>query len=133
MPANGNSGGKVGLVSELSVLLLNDRVRSDQFSKVVHDEAGKDFLEDELHLFRVKGEQAQGVFELAERGFNAPAHGVELFQFGRRELIGVEVGNDRFIRIFRNFKAGDTEVYFIEQGAAAAGQELKIGGTGIKR
>ena len=114
LPANMYSGGKVGLVSVFSVFFLNDRVRGDQFSEVVHDETGKDFLEDVLHLFRVKGEQSKSIFELAERGLNTPAHGIELFKFRRWKLIGVKVGNDRFKRILRNFEAGNTEVHFIE-------------------
>ena len=61
-----------------------------------------------------------------------PAHGIEHFKFGRRELIGVKVGNDRFIRILRDFEAGNAEVYLIEQRSAAARKELEIGGAGNK-
>ena len=127
------SSGKVGFISIFSVFILNDSVSGNQFSKVVHDETGKDLLEDVLHLFCVKTEQAKGVLQFTERGFNTPAHGIELFQFGKRELIGVKIGNDRFIRIFRNIEAGDTEVYFIKQGAAATGKELKVSSTGNKK
>ena len=105
---------KSWLGKRIFCFFLNDCVQGDQFSKVAHDETGKDFLEDVLHLFCVKGEQSKSIFELAERGLNTPAHGIELFKFRRWKLIGVKVGNDRFKRILRNFEAGNTEVHFIE-------------------
>ena len=72
------SNRKVGSVSVLSVVLLNDYVRGNQFRKVVHSKSGKDFLEDVFRLFCVEMEQANGILQLPERGFNAPTHGIKV-------------------------------------------------------
>ena len=70
--------GKVGSVSVFSVEVLNDYVRGNQFRKVVHGESGKDLLEDVLRLFCMKMEQANGILQLPERGFNTPTHGIKI-------------------------------------------------------
>ena len=57
-------------------------------SKVVHDQSGKDFLIYVLHLFCVKMLEADGVFQLAERSFNSPAHPIQLFD-SNRQIISV--------------------------------------------
>ena len=71
--------GKVCLVNILSAFFLDDYVRGNQFTEVVHGESGKDLLGDVLHLFTLKQAQTNGVFELTERSFNAPAQTVEIF------------------------------------------------------
>ena len=48
------SSRKVGSISVLSVLFLNDYVRGNQLRKVVHSQLGEDFLEDVLRLFSMK-------------------------------------------------------------------------------
>ena len=58
-------------------------------SKIVDEEAGENFLENEFRLFSMEMDQAYRVFQAAEGGFNAPAHGVELSQGGYRELPGI--------------------------------------------
>ena len=72
------SCGKVCLVNILSAFFLNDYVRSNQFTEVVHGESGKDLLGDVLHLFALEQAQANGIFELTERSFNAPAQMIEV-------------------------------------------------------
>ena len=47
-------GSEVNSVRMLSVFLLNDYVRGNQFGKVVHSEFSKDLLENILRFFRVK-------------------------------------------------------------------------------
>ena len=69
--------GKVCLVNILSAFILNGYVRGNQFTEVVHCKSGKDLLGNVLHLFALKQAQTNGVFELAERGFNTPAQMVE--------------------------------------------------------
>ena len=45
---------KVCLVNILSAFFLNDYVRGNQFTEVVHGKSGKDLLGDILHLFALK-------------------------------------------------------------------------------
>ena len=80
---------KVGFAGVLSVFLLNDYVRGNQFRKVVHSKSGKYLLENVLCLFCVKMKQTNGVFQFSERCFNPPAQGVKLFQLrGGKESKG---------------------------------------------
>ena len=72
------SCGKVCLVNILSAFFLNDYVRSNQFTEVVHSESGKDLLGNVLHLFALEQAQTNGVFELAEGSFNPPAQMIEV-------------------------------------------------------
>ena len=65
-------------------------------SKIVDEEAGENFLENEFRLFSMEMDQAYRVFQAAEGGFNAPAHSVELFQSVGRELLLVQVGDEGF-------------------------------------
>ena len=53
---------EVCFVSILGVGFLDDYGRGNQLSEVVHDQSGKDFLVNVLHLFCVKMKQANGVF-----------------------------------------------------------------------
>ena len=71
--------GKVCLVNILSAFILNDYVRGNQFTEVVHGKSGKNLLGNVLHLFTLKQAQTNGVFKLAERSFNAPAEMIEVF------------------------------------------------------
>ena len=71
--------GKVCLVNILSAFILNDYVRGNQFTEVVHGKSGKDLLGNVLHLFALKQAQANGVLKLTERIFNAPTQMIEVF------------------------------------------------------
>ena len=51
LSANLYSNREIRLVRVFSVGLLNDYVRGNQFSKVVHDQSGKNLLGNVLHLF----------------------------------------------------------------------------------
>ena len=73
------SCGKVCLVSILSAFILNDYVRGNQFTEVVHGKSGKNLLGNVLHLFTLKQAQANGVFQLSEGRFNTPAQMIEMF------------------------------------------------------
>ena len=73
------SCGKVCLVSILSAYILNDYVRGNQFTEVVHGKSGKNLLGNVLHLFTLKQAQANGVFQLSEGRFNTPAQMIEMF------------------------------------------------------
>ena len=103
------SGGKVGLISVLSVSFANDCVRSDQLAEVVHNETGKDFLPNVLHFFSVKTEQTKGIFELAERGFDAPALVVEGFDLIGGEADLVEICDDGLEAVVGNTKADNAK------------------------
>ena len=78
LSANMYSCGKVCLVNILSAFFLNDYVRGNQFTEVVHSESGKNLLGNVLHLFALEQAQANGVFELAEGSFNPPAQMIEV-------------------------------------------------------
>ena len=54
LPTNMYSNGEIDLIGKFSAILLNNYGLSNQFIEVVHGETGKNFLVDELHLFRVK-------------------------------------------------------------------------------
>ena len=73
------SCGKVCLVNILSAFFLNDYVRGNQFTEVVHGKSGKNLLGNVLHLFALKQAQANGVFQLSEGRFNTPAQMIEMF------------------------------------------------------
>ena len=73
------SCGKVCLVNILAVFFLNDYVRGNQFTEVVHGKSGKNLLGDVLHLFTLKQVQANGVFQLPEGCFNSSTQTVEVF------------------------------------------------------
>ena len=57
--------------------------------KIVNEETGENFLEDQFRLLCVKMNKTHRVFQTTEGGFNTPAHGVELSQGGYRELPGI--------------------------------------------
>ena len=78
LSANMYSGGKVCLVNILSAFFLNDYVRGNQFTEVVHGKSGKNLLGNVLHLFALEQTQANGVFQLPEGRFNAPAQMIEM-------------------------------------------------------
>ena len=109
LSANMYGGREIDLVGIFSVFLLNDYGLGNQFIEVVHGKAGKDFLVNELHLFCVEMLEADGIFQFAERSLNSPAHGIELFQFNRRKVIGIQIGNDGLKGVFCNREAHNAE------------------------
>ena len=92
---------KVYGIRMLRIPLLDDYGRGNQFREVVHSKLGKDFLADVLHLFCVEMDETEGIFELAERGFNPPAFGIEALEHIRREFVSRQIGNNGFKRIRR--------------------------------
>ena len=109
LSANMYGGREIDFVSIFSVFLLNDYGLGNQFIEVVHGKSGKDFLVNELHLFCVKMLEPDGVFQFTERCFNPPAHGIELFQFNRRKVIGIQIGNDGLKGVLCDRKAHNAE------------------------
>ena len=57
LSANMYGNREVCFIGILTVGFLDDYVRGNQLSKVVHDQSGKDFLVYVLHLFCVEMEQ----------------------------------------------------------------------------
>lgn len=110
LSANVYSGRKVDLVGVLSANHRNHRARGDELGEVVHDKAGKNFLKDVLHFFRMEGRQTNGIFEMAEGSFNAPTSSIKGFKDIRREGFWVEVGNNGFKGGVRDFEADNAEV-----------------------
>ena len=54
LSANMYSSRGIDLIGIFFATLLNDYGLGNQFIEVVHSETGKDFLVDELHLFRME-------------------------------------------------------------------------------
>ena len=52
---------------------LNDYVRGNQFTEIVHGKSGIYLLSDVLHLFALEQTQTNGIFQLTEGSFDAPA------------------------------------------------------------
>lgn len=129
LPANMDSDSKISLIGIFIVSFIEDYGRGNQFGKVVHDKSGKDFLVNVLHFFSVKMQQANCVFELPERGFNAPAHSIELLEFMGREISGIQIGNHGFKGIICDFEAHDSEEEIVKHRwimlAVLFGKEVK--------
>ena len=89
LSANLYSNREICFARVFSVGFLNDYVRGDQFSKVVHDQSGKDLLGNVLHLFCVEMKQSNSVFQFPERCFNPPSSAVQMFQFIWRKFFPV--------------------------------------------
>ena len=107
LPANMDGDSKVCLVGIFIVGFMEDYGRGNQFCEVVHDKSGKDFLANVLHFFCVKMQQANCVFEFPERGFNAPAHGIEAFELVRRKI---KIRDDSFEGVVRQLETDNTEM-----------------------
>ena len=105
-----DGGGEIKLVHMGSCTIENGGVRCYQFAKIVQDQACEDFLSDELRSFRVKMLQANGMLEITESGFNAPALVIHFLEFGGREGISVQVGNEVFPDTGSDFNRNDSEV-----------------------
>ena len=115
MSANMYSGRKVHPVSVFSVDMAGHDAGSDQLGKVVHGKSGKGLLKDVLHFFCVEGRKANGVFELAEGGLNAPTGSIELFQGKRGELNRIKVGNNGLESRFRNSKTDNAQMKCVKK------------------
>ena len=101
-----DSDSKVCPIGIFIVGFMEDYGRGNQFCEVVQDKSGKDFLVNVLHFFCVKMQQADCVFELPERGFNAPAHGIKAFELVRGKI---KIRDDSFNRAVRQFETDKTE------------------------
>ena len=103
------SCGKVCLVNILSAFFLNDYVRGNQFTEVVHSKSGKNLLGNVLHLFALEQAQTNGVFELTKRSLNAPAEMIEVFSFFCRKRVLIQIGDKRFCGIIGYMEPNDSE------------------------
>jgi len=80
-----------------------------RLSEVEDEKAGEYFLEDEVRLLGMKMDEANGVFQAAEGGLDAPTHGVEALQGFGREALRIQVGNEELgIAVFC-FNTDDSE------------------------
>ena len=83
-------------------------------SEIENEETGEDFLKNKFRLLCVEMDQTYSIFQAAEGGFDAPAHGVEPSQRGYRELLGVQVGDEGFHTAAIGQQTDNTKGYFIK-------------------
>jgi hypothetical protein len=114
MSANAQGDSEIDLVGEAPLFLSDNDMGCKSSGEVVHDEAGKDLLSDERHLFRVEGGQPDGVFQFTKGSFDSPAHGIKFLDLARREQAFVQIRDDRFIGIDREPKSNDAQGHGIE-------------------
>ena len=55
------------------------------------------------------------MLQITERGFNAPTHGIQPFDFWKGILFGSQIGNNGFAGGIRNWKTNDSERQSIER------------------
>ena len=106
---------EVDRIGILSVAVLNDYGRGNQFREVVHGELSEDLLINVLHFFCMEMNEAKGIFELTEGGFDSPASGIETLELSGRERSEREIGNNGFKGLFRKSETNDTKRKLVEQ------------------
>ena len=62
----------------------------------------------------MKRRQTDDVFQLSERSFDSPAHGIDLLEKGRSELPLIKICGEDFIAVIGDFDAHDPEIQRIE-------------------
>ena len=109
-----NAAGKNG-VREINAALILECVFSGIYSpdrrlgKVKDEKTGENLLKDEVQLLRMKMDEANGVFQVAEGTLDFPTHGIETFQGSGRKLLRLQVGNEKLgITVFC-FNTNDPE------------------------
>ena len=116
LSANMDSDSEICLIGIFTVGFMGDYGRGNQFSKVVHDESGKDLLVYVLHLFCVEMEQPNSIFQFPERSFDSPAHIIEFLQFFLGKSQWVKICKNGFIGVFGDFEPDNTKVQHEEDG-----------------
>ena len=107
-PANKDGGGDADFVRMLGFTDRDTDTFHHSAGKVIGDEAGPDFLDNERSLFRVEFGETNGILQVAKRGFDTPTAEIELFEFFKGEIIYREIGNESFIFAGREFETNDT-------------------------
>ena len=77
--------------------------------KIEDQEGSKDLLKYKIGLFGVEMDEAHSIFQAAEGGLNAPAPGIKLFQFGKREFVLGQIREERNHRAVIPFQTDDLE------------------------
>ena len=70
---------EVCFICMLSLFFSNDYMRGNQFRKVIHNQMCIDFLMDAHHLFWVKVQHSDGIFQVSEWGFYSPPCSIHFF------------------------------------------------------
>ena len=117
-PANKDGGGDAEFVRMLVFFDRDTDAVHHRTGKVIGDQAGPDFLDDERRLFRVEFGEANGILQVTKRGFDAPTAEIELFELVKGEVIRGKIGNERFIFSRREFKTDDAQRQYKETIAA---------------
>lgn len=85
-----------------------------EFTKVVENQTRKYLLSDELRPLGVKAGQANGILQIAEGCFYAPAQVIECLEFERRKQGSVQIGDEIFKEPGREFDGHNAEIQGIE-------------------
>ena len=102
IPANIYSGSKIDLIGKFGIRLRNDYMRGNHFRKVIHNQFCENLLKNVISLFRVEIVKGNGILEFSKRSLNASSHTIKLFEFVRREITCVKIGNESLIKIIVN-------------------------------
>ena len=101
--------GEIELIHMRSSLVKNGGMKNDPFAKVVENQTGKYLLADELRFFGMKSRKTNGIFEIAERSFNAPAKVVNPYELIGRERNRIEIREQIFKHTGGDFHADNSE------------------------
>ena len=108
LPANKDGGGDADFVRKLGLTDGDTDTFHHSAGKVIGDEAGPDFLDDERRFLGVEFGEANSILQVAKRGFDTPTAKIELFEAVKGEVICGEIGNKSLIFAGREFKTNDT-------------------------
>lgn len=96
-----SAAGKDGVGEIYTVLVFGWNLRyvhrpGGGLGKIEDEETGEYLLEDEVRLLCVKMDEADGILQAAEGGFDAPASGVEGLEGRAGKTVRVQVGDEGF-------------------------------------
>ena len=102
-------------------------------AKIEADKSGVNLLFHILALFGVEMKQVKRIFQIAERGFLAPAHMIEFLDFLQGKLVGAEICGDAFKDAGGDFHTENAKFHrekrmvFVRKMENGTGRENRIG------
>ena len=124
--AGKDGSGDADLVSVLGFPDRDINTVDNGTGEIIGNQASPNFLFDGNGLTSVEFSKANGVFEGAERGFDAPAARIDFHKTLGREVIRRKIGDNRFILAGGDLEANDANRQLII-GIAAVLDEIESG------